>query len=153
MSIIEDLAKQTWPSAYGDILSYQQIDYMLEKMYNRGELSHQLAEGHVFLIAEENGNDIGFAGYSLIDSVQKIYKLHKLYVLPQQQGKSIGKLLLLEVLGAVGRNSGKVLQLNVNRNNKALSFYQKQGFSILETVDLDIGNGYFMNDYVMEKKL
>lgn len=153
LSVIAKLARETWPSAYGKILSPAQIDYMLAKMYNAGELLHQLSQGQTFIIAEEDGHDVGFAGFSVLDSAMALYKLHKLYVLPGQQGKGTGRLLLAEVIDNVQRAKGKKLQLNVNRHNKALYFYQKQGFVMVDSVDLAIGNGYFMNDYVMEKSL
>ena len=78
LEIIRDIAAGTWPDAYLDIIGQAQIDYMLEKMYNRGELLKQLMEGHIFLIAEDNENQYGFAGYSIIGHDERIYKLHKL---------------------------------------------------------------------------
>jgi ribosomal protein S18 acetylase RimI-like enzyme len=150
---IQDLANRTWYIAYGEIISLEQIQYMLEKMYNKGELLSQLEEGHLFLIAEEDGIDLGFAGFSVLDSSNGIYKLHKLYVLPETHGRGIGKLLMNEVVNLAKREGGSALQLNVNRNNKAADFYKKAGFIVKETIDLDIGNGFLMNDYVMEKTL
>jgi GNAT superfamily N-acetyltransferase len=75
--------------------------------------------------------------------------LHKIYVLPQEQGKNLGKDLLEFVIQKVQKAGAQELQLNVNRYNKAVHFYQKQGFTIISKEDIDIGNGYFMNDYVM----
>lgn len=153
ISVIQKIADQTWRVTYAAYLSVPQLDYMLNKMYNTGTLLEQLTNGHTFLIAEENGTDLGFAGFSEIDSENKIFKLHKLYVLPDTHGKGIGKLLMNEVVQLTKKSGAKKLQLNVNRNNKAATFYAKSGFQIKETVDLDIGNGFFMNDYVMEKEL
>lgn len=147
---IQHLANKTWPDAYGAIISAEQIRYMLDKMYNKGELLSQLEQGHIFLIAEEDDTDLGFAGFSIIDSKKHTYKLHKLYVLPETHGKGVGKLLINEIVNLIRTAGGKSLQLNVNRNNKAVEFYKKAGFVIKETVDLDIGNGFLMNDYVME---
>ncbi len=150
ISIISDLAEQIWPQTYSSYISEVQLRFMLNKMYNKGELLDQLQNGHIFLIASENGKELGFAGFSIIDAPNKIYKLHKLYVLPEMHGKGLGKLLINEVVNLAVRKGGKTLQLNVNRNNNAKDFYIKAGFNIKETVDLDIGNGFFMNDYVME---
>ena len=151
ISVIQHLAKRIWPLTYSDYISADQLDYMLDKMYNKGELLLQFQKGHNFLIAEEDDLDLGFAGFSLFDAENYIYKLHKLYVLPEAHGKGVGKLLINEVLNMVRSQGGKSLQLNVNRNNKAAEFYKKAGFKIKETVDLDIGNGFYMNDYVMER--
>ncbi|MGQ7853337.1 GNAT family N-acetyltransferase [Pedobacter sp. WC2501] len=152
IEIIRDIAAATWPSAYLDIIGQAQIDYMLDKMYNKGELLKQLMEGHIFLIAEEGENQFGFAGYSIIGHDARIYKLHKLYVLPSAHGKGVGKILINEVFNQVKDAGGSALQLNVNKHNKAKDFYLKGGFTIKESVKLDIGEGYFMDDYVMEYK-
>lgn len=150
---IRTLAEQTWPAAYSDMLSAEQLAYMLEMMYNKGELMRQLAKGHTFLIASAINEDVGFAAFSLADKGIQTFHLHKLYVLPKMQGKGVGLMLMNEVISQVKAEDGRFLQLNVNRANKALAFYQKAGFEIKESVDLDIGNGFFMNDYVMEKIL
>ncbi len=152
LEIIRDIASATWPSTYLDIIGQAQIDYMLDKMYSRGELLKQLMEGHIFLIAEEGENQFGFAGYSIIDHEERIYKLHKLYVLPSAHGKGVGKILINEVFNQVKDAGGSALQLNVNKHNNAKDFYLKGGFTIKESVKLDIGEGYFMDDYVMEYK-
>ena len=153
LSIISDLAEQIWPIAYGEMIDQEQIRYMLDLMYNKGELLAQLQQGYAFLIAEDGSKDVGFASSSLIDSETQTYKLHKLYVLPEMQGKGIGKILINEIRNLAEREGGKFLQLNVNRNNKAKDFYLKGGFKIKETVDVNIGNGFFMNDYVMELEI
>ena len=150
---IRSLAEQTWPTAYSDIISQEQIVFMLDKMYNQGELLGQLRDGHTFLIASELKEDVGFAGFSVVDSENHVYKLHKLYVLPKMHGKGVGKILMNEVLDQIKAQGAKFLRLNVNRDNKAKDFYEKAGFKIKETVDLDIGNGFYMNDYVMEKEI
>ena len=153
IAIITELAEQIWPKTYSAYISKEQLRFMLDKMYNKGELLGQLQDGHTFLIASENGKDIGFAGFSIVDPEEHIYKLHKLYVLPELHGKGVGKLLINEVVNIAIRNGGQKLQLNVNRNNNAKDFYLSAGFTIKEAVDLAIGNGFFMNDYIMEKKL
>ena len=151
--IIQELAEKTWPTAYGNIISEAQIKFMLETMYQEAELLTQMQRGNIFLIASELIEDIGFAGYSMLDFETQTYKLDKLYVVPEMHGKGVGKFLLNEVIDDVKELGANVLQLNVNRANTAKGFYENAGFKIKETVDLDIGNGFFMNDYVMEKEL
>lgn len=150
IEVIRNIAAATWPSTYLELIGQEQIDYMLEKMYNKGELLNQFLGGHIFIIAEDNENQYGFAGYSIIDLEAKIYKLHKLYVLPSAHGKGVGKLLINEVFNQAKEAGASALQLNVNKQNKAKDFYLKGGFEIKEPVKIDIGGGYFMDDYVME---
>jgi ribosomal protein S18 acetylase RimI-like enzyme len=150
LPIVTALAEQIWPQTYSTYISEEQLHYMLDLMYNHSELLSQLEKGYTFLLASENNNDVGFACYSITDKENNIYKLHKLYVLPEMHGKGVGKILINEVFKLAKYSGGKALQLNVNKNNNAKDFYLKTGFTIKESVVLNIGNGFFMDDYVME---
>ena len=151
ISVIQRLAHATWPDTFKEILSGEQIKYMLELIYSKTSLKKQLAEGHNFLIAEENDTPIAYADYSLLKD--DIYKLHKIYVLPQQQGKGIGKLLIEYIIDAIKKSNAATLLLNVNRYNEAKAMYERLGFKVIGEEDIDIGEGFFMNDFIMEKKL
>ena len=151
ISVIQRLAHATWPYTFKEILSAEQIKYMLELIYSKTSLKKQLAEGHNFLIAEENDTPIAYADYSLLKD--DIYKLHKIYVLPQQQGKGIGKLLIEYIIDAIKKSNAATLLLNVNRYNEAKAMYERLGFKVIGEEDIDIGEGFFMNDFIMEKKL
>ena len=152
LQTIQRLAHEIWPSAYLEILGEAQLNYMLEKIYSLSSLEHQFSIlDHQFILATENNSPVGFASYSAHQDAA-VYHLNKIYVLPNQQGKSIGKKMLDYVIGAIKKNGATSLQLNVNRYNKALHFYEKQGFKIIRKEDIDIDSGYFMNDYVLEKR-
>lgn len=146
--LIRDLAYRTWPVAYGSILSTSQMEYMLEKFYSNDALKQQMHSGHIFLMAYHNHIPSGFASYA-IDQEKRSSRLHKLYVLPDNQGKGLGQMLLDAVIQRV-RSRADTLELNVNRHNKALHFYERNHFKVIRTEDIDIGAGYYMNDYVME---
>lgn len=153
LQIVHDLAHQIWPYAYGNILSVDQLEYMLNQIYSTPALQKQLiASGHQFIIAYTDEKPTGFAAFSLKDN-SSIFRLHKIYILLQQQGTGLGIMLLNYVINEGRKAGATVLQLNVNRNNIARNFYEKHGFTIIETEDIDIGNGYFMNDYIMELSL
>jgi len=147
------LAHEVWPVAYGEILTPAQLKYMLDLIYSPASLRKQMSvDKHQFVIAELDEEPVGFASYSKIIE-PSTFKLHKLYVMPGTQGKGLGKALLDDVMERAIELGAKHLQLNVNRHNVARSFYEKMGFVIINEEDVDIGNGYFMNDYVMEKNL
>ena len=148
---IQEIAKVTWGPTYTHIIGEEQVEYMLGKMYNIGALQEQLAQGHQFLIAVQGSKNVGFASYSRDEG--DAFHLHKLYVLPEAHGQGVGKLLMNEVLNKVRMEGGKYLRLNVNRYNKAKDFYESAGFKIKESVDNEIGNGFLMNDYIMEKTI
>lgn len=150
---IRQLASDTWPNAYGHILPAEQIAYMLELFYSTETLQQQIVDQHVsFLLLEEDSKPVGFASFAKADD-EKIYKLHKLYVSGKMQGTGAGKALLQAVITQCKAAGANLLRLNVNRYNKALHFYLKQGLVIAGQEDIDIGNGYFMNDFIMEKEL
>src|SRR5262245_34250955 len=150
--IIRELTFRVWPQTYASILSQAQIDYMLNMMYSEKSLAKQMKdEGCQFIIAFEDGNPVGFASYSETE-LQK-WKLHKIYILPNQQGKGTGKLVINYVIDEIKQQNAVSLYLQVNRNNNAKTFYEHIGFSEVDFINLDIGSGYFMNDFIMEKKL
>lgn len=151
IALIMELSRKIWPQTYAQIISREQVSYMMEMMYSQPALSRQMKEGHEFVILSEGGEAIGFASVGLVDP--QTYKLHKIYILPGSQGKGAGRFLIDQVVAAVKRKGGQTLRLNVNRNNPAKSFYEKLGFSVVGEEDIDIGGGYFMNDFVMEKKV
>ncbi len=150
VKIVHDLAHRIWPSTFSEILSSEQITYMLNWMYNTDTLSKQIEEGHQFFVCEENGQPIGFMGIQKNHPDDHSTKIHKLYVLPEIQGKGIGKSLVnLAVEVAQSSNNDRLI-LNVNRFNKAVSFYKHIGFTIVLEENIDIGNGFLMEDFVME---
>jgi GNAT superfamily N-acetyltransferase len=149
--LIHTLAHAVWPITYENILSSVQLQYMLKMIYSEAALQKQFNEGHHFLIVEEDGIAVAFADYSLLKN--DVYKLNKIYVLPDQQGKGTGKFLVDAVIDKVKQANALSLLLNVNRHNKAKAFYEYLGFKVIGEEDIDIGEGFFMNDYVMQLNL
>ncbi len=151
--VIQQLAHQIWPVTYGNLMSADRLQYMLQLIYSVEALQQQMEQlGHTFLLATIAGEPVGFASYS-VTATKNVYKLQKIYINTSIQGKGIGRSLINEVVGRIKPLQAVALVLNVKRDNPARTFYEKLGFVITKEEDIDIGNGYFMNDYVMEKKL
>jgi diamine N-acetyltransferase len=149
--IIHSLAHRTWPHAFRNILSPEQIEFMLNWMYSIPSIKEQIeVKGHHFILVKKEETYLGYASYELDYKHTGSAKLHKIYVLPESQGTGAGKALMEEVIKRSKEAKSKSLLLNVNRENSAIGFYEKKGFKIIKTEDIDIGNGYFMNDFVME---
>jgi ribosomal protein S18 acetylase RimI-like enzyme len=151
IDLIRQLCLKVWPQTYSSIISQEQIDYMLEMMYSETSLKKQMEDGAQFIIVYDEEAPVGFASFG--EARPAIFKLHKLYVLPSQQGKGTGRFMLGHILSEIKKENAQSLQLQVNRRNNAKLFYEKNGFTIIKEFDFDIGNGYMMDDYVMEKKL
>ncbi len=156
---IIQLAEGTWEPTYRFILSREQMEYMYRVIYTPAALKRQMAEQHhTFLLAYVDGQPAGFASFSPQlpadgpEGAPTDYKLHKIYVLPTQQGQGLGLHLVEAVEEAARRAGGRTLDLNVNRYNPAISFYERRGFVRQREEDVPIGP-YFMNDYIMRKTL
>lgn len=153
LTLITSLAHEIWPITFAEILSTEQIAYMLDWMYNEKQLSSQHGSGHSFFALYLNNEAIGFMGIEPNYLGTTSLKIHKLYVKPNVHGKGLGKEFIeFAKLFALRQNCSSLV-LNVNRFNKAVQFYLHVGFTITKEEDIEIGNGFLMEDYVMELKL
>lgn len=150
LNVVIDLTKKIWPVAYGEILSKAQLDYMIEKFYNETALCELMQKGHIFYLAlDDNDNYVGFVSYELNSEPNKT-KIHKIYVLPETQGTGLGRQFFELVKEKAIENNQNAIFLNVNKYNNAIHFYNKLGFTKVKDEVIDIGNGYVMDDYLME---
>jgi GNAT superfamily N-acetyltransferase len=125
---------------------------MLDWMYSDASLAEQFKKGHAFYIAStqyEDGTieEIGFCSVSA--DADHSHKLNKLYVLPIAQGTGSGKALLNKAIEVAKTAGSTSLFLQVNKHNNAYTFYLKNGFEKEKEFKFDIGNGFYMDDYVM----
>lgn len=151
ISLIRDLQEKIWYPTYLPILSKDQVEYMFELMYSYESLKEQIDnQKHTFILLYQNDTAIGFASYSKIIDTE-IYKIHKIYVLPEAQGTGAGKFLIQTVIQQCEEKKAVEIRLNVNRYNKARFFYEKTGFVVLYEEDIPVGP-YLMNDYIMSYK-
>lgn len=148
--LIRSIAQRTWPVTFTGILSPRQIDYMLERMYSEAAIGEQADEGHVFYLLAAGGTPVGYVSHQL-DYLPGTTKIHKIYLLPEAQGKGYGR-ALIEYVERLARRAGQGrLRLDVNYQNTAVSFYEHLRFVKIERCNTDIGNGYLMEDWVLEK--
>ncbi len=149
--IIKEIAEKAWRPTYDHILTEQQTLYMLELMYNSLTLENQINGNIEFFMVDLDQETVG---YFAIENVnEQIVKLHKLYLDPTQKQKGLGRKIIQYIKDWTLGNQRKSIILNVNKNNSAVQFYLKMGFIIIEELILDIGEGYVMDDYVMQLDL
>lgn len=152
ISKIQDLARRSWEHAYADILSSDQLEYMLNTMYSEEEIRTQLSNPnyHYYLVFDEVLNNFeGFIGYENAYE-QNTTKLHRIYLVPESKGKGAGKKALQFLHEKVKDFGDNRVILAVNKNNSAKQFYESQGYKVYDEGVFDIGNGYVMDDYLME---
>ena len=125
---------------------------MLGAFYNDTALKESVSQKrHHFVLANEGNQTLGFASFEWNYDQQKQTKIHKIYILPSAQGKGVGKALIDYIATEARKQGSLTLCLNVNRFNKAITFYEKMGFSIISEVNIELEYGYLMEDYVMER--
>ena len=152
LQTIHDMAQVVFRQTYREILSPQQMKYMMDWMYSLSNLRKQLSEGHVYYIAYMDRTPCGYMsiqqeGY---DEDVMVFHLHKLYVMPSMHGKGIGRLLFNQAQEHVSNRFVSIrIELNVNRMNAAVQFYRHIGMRVLREGDFHIGEGFYMNDYIM----
>ena len=154
IQLINEMAQIVFPATYQEILSKEQLDYMMDWMYSPKNLRKQMEEeGHIYYIAYKDGEAAGYV--SIQPEGEHLFHLQKIYVLPRFQGCRLGKALFEQAVKAIKEiHPGPCeMHLNLNRNNKALQFYQHLGMEKVAEGDFHIGNGYYMNDYIMGLKI
>jgi GNAT superfamily N-acetyltransferase len=124
---------------------------MLDLMYNSLTLENQINGNIAFFMVDLGQKTVGYFSVEILNE-QKV-KLHKLYLDPTQKQQGLGKKIIQFIRDWTLTNQRESIILNVNKNNSAVQFYQKMGFIIIEELILDIGEGYVMDDFVMQLDL
>ena len=154
LPIVQDLAHRIWHRHYPGIVSVEQIDYMLERSYATPVLAEcLLAPGAGLAVARDDERPVGFVAWSRC-AEPATTKLDKLYVLHEVQRRGIGRRMIEHVETAARADGSSALILNVNkRNTSSVAAYERCGFTRRESVVVEIGNGFVMDDHVMTKLL
>ena len=149
---VRDLAERIWRSSYAGLLSPGQIEYMLDWMYSLERLRRDWTSGVVFHWPIVDQIPVGYMA-TQTDPHAAVLHLHKLYVLPQFQGKGLGGRLLEHAFQAATQAGCQQVRLHVNKGNlRAIDCYHRHGFLKEASVVNDIGGGYVMDDYVMVRR-
>ena len=146
---VRKIADDIWPKTFRDILSLEQIRYMMKMMYAPEVMEKELAGGFSFELLSVDGKDAGYMVYAPYSEPGTL-KLHKLYLLEEYHGKGYGQLMLSHVMekALAGGFSSVILAVN-KRNLRAKKAYDRAGFTVEKAVRIDIGNGFVMDDYWM----
>ena len=145
---LEKLADQLWHESYGELLSAGQITYMLQQFQCRKAFERQSREGYIYRGLVIEGNLVGYTGSQKQDD--RIF-LSKLYLSKKYHGLGLGKALLEDCISLYPEC--KAIYLTVNKYNPSYQKYRHLGFEVIDSVVTDIGEGYVMDDYIMQRKL
>lgn len=150
--LLVSVANDVWEPTYRHIISPEQIRLMMQDMHTPEAYRKQMSDGHRFFMAMEAICVLGFISFHPHPSESNVMRIPKLYVSKSGQRKGTGT-ALINALAEECLSAGKVmLELNVNRYNKALYFYRRLGFYIARSEDLQF-KGFPLSDYVLRKQL
>jgi len=151
--LLQQLADETWRASYSEMLSPEQINYMLRWMYGADKIAAEFAEGVVWQIAEIADEPVGYYSWRF-EAESRRAKLNKLYVLPARQHQGCGRTMLEHAMGGAEERGAREMSLSVNKqNHRAQRLYQRAGFRIASEVVFDIGQGFVMDDFIMVRGL
>ncbi len=148
---VHKLAYEIWPDFFRSILSQNQIEYMLQWMYGLEPLENQFDQGDAFYLLEQQNIKIGYVHLHEISKTK--LKLQKIYLRKELHGKGIGKYMMDQILHIARELKYESIELQVNRENSAVDFYKDFGFIVEYSKDFEIGEGFYMNDFVMSYTL
>ena len=152
--VIRAMAEKVFPDTYQTIITREQCEYMMDMMYSEPSLRRQMTvEHHTYLLLFVDDKPAGYVSVQPTEAHR--YELQKLYVMPRYQCQHLGTQLFNAAVDFVKEQHPEpcTLFLHVNRHNRAKHFYLHQGMEVSSRGDFPIGKGFFMNDYIMEKKI
>ena len=151
---IASLARIIWQNTYIGIITQSQIDYMLEQRYSAEVMLEELKTPGIWwdkLL--QDGQMVAFAS-TLPTKCPGEVKLDKIYIHPEKQRLGLGGRLIEHVSQRALQSGKNSVILAVNKQNeKAINAYKKRGFVVRESVYVDIGDGFVMDDFIMAKQL
>jgi GNAT superfamily N-acetyltransferase len=152
IAAIAGLAREIWYEYYVPLIGQAQVDYMVAKFQSGGAVAQQLREGYEYLMIQREGQDIGYCAIQPHTADGSLF-LSKLYLLRDVRGGGTGR-VCMEFIEQLARRRGlNLLWLTVNKGNPAVKAYERLGFRIAADLVMDIGGGFVMDDYRMEKSL
>ncbi len=151
--LIQKLSYKIWPNVYKNIISIQQIDFMLDLMYSTNALKSQITLLGIRFKLVKSHDFIGYFSYEINALQEGKTKIHKIYLDETYRMGGYGRSIIEYIEKDAIASKDKTLILRVNRNNPAINFYKKLGFLKVKEDILDLGLGYIMDDWIMEKSI
>ena len=150
IGVVETLARRIWRMHYTSIVGEEQVEYMLNKFQSKPEIIKQIKEGfHYYLIRSEENEDIGY--FAIVPKEDELF-LSKLYVTVENRRKGYGQSAMQFIEKTAKEKNLSKISLIVNKKNAdSIQTYEKFGFAIISSIVQDIGGGFFLDDYRMEK--
>lgn len=152
LDVIAGLAREIWYEYYVPLIGRAQVDYMVSRFQSSEAMAQQMREGYEYFTTERDGRCIGYCALQAQPAEGSLF-LSKLYLLRDARGAGTGR-VCMEFIEQLARRRGlNLLWLTVNKGNPAVKAYERLGFRIAADLVMDIGGGFVMDDFRMEKQL
>jgi diamine N-acetyltransferase len=149
---VAGLAREIWYEYYVALIGRAQVDYMVTRFQSSGAVAGQISEGYEYFLIQRGGESIGYCAVQPQPASGSLF-LSKLYLLSDARRGGTGR-VCMEFIEQLARRRGlSLLWLTVNKGNPAVNAYKRLGFQIAADLVMDIGGGFVMDDYRMEKSL
>ncbi len=149
---VSGIAHIVWREYYASLVSQEQIEYMLEKFQSPTAIQQAIAEGYEYYIISRTGIHAGYVAIKPNEPSGKMF-LSKIYLLSDYRGKGLAYNTVAQLTEICRRKHLAAIWLTVKKDNPSIERYKKMGFEIVRPIETDIGNGFIMDDYMMEKYL
>jgi len=147
------LAREIWQEHYGPIIGREQVDYMLGKFQSEQAVTDQLAESYEYYIVVQDKKSLGYMAV-IPQKGEASLMLSKIYVKKEARGQGCGGKMLAFAEDLCRRRHIQKIWLTVNKNNRhSIAWYTRMGFTKTASLVQDIGEGFVMDDYRMEKAI
>lgn len=150
IEITAQLAHKIWNQHYVPIIGQDQVDYMLGKFQDFEAISNQIKNGYEYFVIFNQNIPSGYLALVPNQNDKKLM-ISKIYVDSDFRGLGLGSKLMEFTLETAKEGTFECVWLTVNKNNiKTIEWYKSKGFIIKQKIEMDIGNGFIMDDYLME---
>lgn len=144
------MARIVWNEYYVALIGQAQVDYMVAKFQTAEAMQAQIDSGYEYFQIQQQGENVGYAAIRHDAADARVF-ISKLYVLAAHRKSGAGRQVLRLIEQMARDRRATHLWLTVNKGNPSVHAYERLGFSIAESLVMDIGGGYVMDDYRMEK--
>jgi ribosomal protein S18 acetylase RimI-like enzyme len=152
LAAIARLAHEIWYEHYVPLIGKAQVDYMVPKFQSAAAMLEQVRSGYEYFMLQQDGALVGYLAVQPQPETARLF-ISKLYLHGNARGRGTGRVAMEFIEKTAGQRGLGLLWLTVNKGNPAVQAYQRLGFQIAEAIVIDIGNGYVMDDFRMEKRL
>ncbi len=158
-ALIADLSRQTFYETFAAQNTKSDMEKFIAEQFSRELLMEQVSEpGNIFLIAFVDDQPAGYARLKDSENPATLgnadaLEISRIYVTNTAIGTGIGKALMQECIRVAIKRNKEMIWLGVwEHNTRAISFYEKFGFSKFATHVFLLGNDP-QTDWLMKKDL